>query len=198
MRFRVPSPDHMLVLDDLRAAEPLRAYLVREHAARVTVHVAPTDSREAIRAATDDWLADDLPAFGLTDQVGLAPFGDGSCWVQALRQASPLSVIILYSESAFEDPRRVEEWLSKRLIDRAIRKGHVDELRRTIHECRQRWDGSAARKLRAYIATCLDADVPYATDGERTLSLVDEHREIVLGTDLGARLARVWEAVLSA
>ncbi len=193
MSLPVPSPDHVIVLDDQRAAEPLRAYLVREHAARVTVHVVPIKAREAIQAATDD-----LPAFGLTDQVGLEPFSDGSCWVETLRHASPLSVIILYSESAFADRCRLDECLSKRLIDHAIRKGDVDKLRRTIQECRQRWDNPVAHKLRAYIATCLDADVPYVTNGERVLSLADEHREIVLGTDLGARLARVWEAVLLA
>jgi hypothetical protein len=137
-----------------------------------------------------------LPALAVNDRIGLNEVKKyGASFDVVFRQASPLSLIILFSDSA--TPEQVKRWLREGKIDLALEKKNPEQLYEAVQGIRSRWDSQPAKKLRAYIATQSHPELPCMSDGTEGVSLVDEHREIVKGTPRGEHCALIWDKVLS-
>ncbi len=196
MSLRIPSghplwlvdrdPEFLVKLsDDLMGEFPFLG---------VSVFGSPSSVRSAIRSVSEaitPWMI-------VTDQIGVVPIGDGPSVVEEAREGTPLSLVALYSQSAYQQPGLVP-WLKEgRLIDAYIQKEDRGRLIQTIAEWHDRWESPTERKLREYIATCPDPNKPFFPRGNGDyLSVIDLHREIILGTELGKESEKAWEMLFS-
>ena len=191
--FPSPSIEEVVVLDRrLEMVKATSANLRQRFGARVRFF---TESKDACRAVYE---SETLPALAVNDRVGLnevEAYGDSFDGI--VRVTSPLTLIILFSGSAFKKPKQVKQWIREGKIDFAIEKRNPEELYQLIEQIRLRWNSEPAKKLRNHIATQPHAELPGMSDGVDEVSLIDEYREILKGTPRGDRYAADWDKVLS-
>ena len=134
----------------------------------------------------------------VTDHTGLAGSGDGGPSVrQVAHRSSPLTLVNLYSASAFQQPDLVPRLLQQHQVDAAVPKGQLSKLLDTISDWHGRWNLPVLARLREYMAA-EQPQIPFATTaGGGEISFLDVHREIVLGTPQGEQWAKAWEMVFS-
>lgn len=145
----------------------------------------PADARDRLLESAEDAV----PDLFISDRVGTQPLLAGKRVAEIVREVAPLAPIILFSRSAFQEPKEVPELVWNRLIDRPIHKDHLEEL----FEALEFWHGQLGKPLLTDLLEDIRASenphLPYVYDGNgRGLSLCDEYREILVGTPLGKHL----------
>jgi len=140
----------------------------------------------------------DLPRILVSDHIGFERTARCKPVAESLRQKSPTSMIVLHSNSAYDDPRTVPNLRKQRRLDRDVPKTiFADEFANLLKTWSDRWERDVSKKMRDYIRTCPDPMLEYFDDYELgSLSLVDIYRQIVAGTDLGLEQEKVWEQLL--
>ncbi len=192
MTMSAPSLDHLWILDRRKElAAGLRENIAHRYAmdaGSIILHQEAVDASEALGKNVD------LPGMALTDQVGLLDFRPGVSFANVLRDACPLSVIVLYSEGAYGDPSRIDSWLEERKIDFAVRKGDIEKLHGVLDQVRRISESVAARNLRDYISSQPDPPAPfYRVKKGSYLTIADLYREILRNTPLGQQTAKAWD-----
>lgn len=194
MIIQSPQPEAVWMLDRDKQSMERLADVVRERFGRVSFRLFgdPADACSALAEPA----ASGLPWLIIHDKIGITLPAREPFHARA-DATTPLTLTYLYSRSAYDDRAQVDRWLSSRLVDAASPKGRVEDLLGTIARWRDNWSRPVAVKVRSYITAHPAPRTPYMRDPVAgSFSLVDVHREIVLGTELGEELAEDWGAVL--
>ena len=146
--------------------------------------------------ALENAAPDSLPWLIITDSIGLKrPANRPFC--ERAEQMSPLTLVKLFSRGAYEEgvEKQLLQW---KVVHDATHKSQPEKMLSIVEKWRNRWNTNTLVKLRKYILTQPEPGEPFMTNGTAgDLSLIDVHREIVVGTPLGERLAQTWTRILS-
>lgn len=166
---------------------------------RVARFTSPNGAVEAL-ASGGSQVDSEKPRILVSDHVGFErSTKQRQSVAELLRTLSPLSIIVLHSNSAYDDPATIQELRAKRLIDLDVRKTIMaEEFAGLLTKISARWNRPVPARIRDYIRQCPDPALEYFHDYELgNLSLMDIYREIVLGTELGIEQEEVWAPLLN-
>jgi hypothetical protein len=174
-----------------------------DRAARVAVgsvticsDVHPRDTLDRL----DSLPAVDGPTVFVSDSIGFVSKNTNKhSPAEQLRRQFPLTLIVLHSNSAYNDELTVSNLRARKLIDHDVRKTILSaEFGALLKRWFDRANGDVPRKLREYLKSCPNPECEYLWDADHgKLSLQHIYRHIVLGTELGLEQEKVWELLLA-
>ena len=141
-----------------------------------------------------------FPKVFVADRTGFCAPAEQTPFAYRIQASSPLTISFLCSNSAYEDPAKIELWRTAHLIAADFRKHQIDQLAAIIAKCLQRWERPVLQQFRNYILSeCSDPETRYfpKDDYSEHLNVYDLHREMVLGTPLGLEQEKAWDMVFN-
>ena len=137
------------------------------------------------------------PYVFVTDTIGVLPRANS--FVQKVASSYPRSSIVLFSgRVSLEQVVNLQN--DKRIIDRYVNKEDKDSVNRVVQiaqECFGLYEqDTVLDSLRQYLAQCRYPRAPFTQIGSKDYSLVDIYWEIVIKSDVGDVMERVWRSLL--